>query len=115
MSSFLVCAIGSAAFNGSFVAPYKHKSMTNVKPLVFQFYCAIGVMLSGFLVIPFFSFNKDIEDDDKVGTSFEFSGLGFLAGVIFVCSMALSFSAVEVNGLGISMWTHLQFSCLLQT
>ena len=96
----LICAIGSAVFNGSFVVPYKHRSMMDVKPLVFQFYCALGVMLSGLLVIPFLPYNKNIEGNNEAGTSLVFSGLGFLAGVIFVCSMAFSFLAVELNGLG---------------
>ena len=109
MSSGILSAIGSAIFNGSFVAPYKHKSMAGVKPLVFQFYCATGVMLSGFVTIALIPFNKSIEDDDEAGTSFVFSGLGFLAGMIFVCSMALSFSAVELNGLGNFMRVSFSF------
>ena len=100
MSAGLLCAIGSAVFNGSFVIPYKHHSLVNVKPLIFQFYCATGVMLSAFLVLPLLPMNKDILEDDGVGTTYEFSSLGFLSGMILVCAISLSFSAVEVTGVG---------------
>ena len=102
-----MCAFASAVANGSFIAPYKHPQLNNVTPLVFQFYCACGVMLSSFLLIPFFPFNGHIQDDDNVGTSFAFSGLGFLAGIIFVCAVALSFSAVELIGIALAqaLWS----------
>ena len=97
-----ICALISAAANGSFIIPYKHPQMREVRPLVFQFYCACGVMLSSFLLVPFFPYNDRIEDDDEAGTSFRFSGLGFVAGMIFVISMVLSFSAVELIGVALA-------------
>ena len=101
MSAAFACAILSALCNGSYIVPYKHNAMKDVRPLVFQFYCGMGVMLSAFLLIPFFPMNGQLGyDDDRIGTSFDFSGFGVLGGMIFVCAMALSFLAVELIGIG---------------
>jgi len=102
----LLAAIGSAVLNGSFIAPKmfitddEGNSMT-VKPMVFQLYCAVGVFVSSILVIPLCEFNADFGSDDGVGTAFEFSPLGFLAGILFVVAIVFSFLAVESIGLAL--------------
>lgn len=70
-------------------------------------YVAVGVFLTYLLSIPFFVYNKDIEDDDSAGTAFEFSALGMFAGLLLVLSLAASFKAVECIGLalGQGIWS----------
>jgi len=86
-------ALGSAFFNGIFVAFMKIPSVaaTKLHPVLFNGYVSLGVFLSSWLVVPFFQL---------AGTSLAFTWFGFLAGAIFV--IASSFSFIAASNIGLS-------------
>ena len=86
-------ALGSAFFNGIFVAFMKIPSVaaTKLHPVLFNGYVSLGVFLSSWLVVPFFQL---------AGTSLAFTWFGFLAGAIFV--IASSFSFIAASNVGLS-------------
>jgi glucose uptake protein GlcU len=98
-----VYAVISAIFNGSFTSPFKG---LDTAPIVFQLYFSIGVFISSLFVLPFLRYNDNILDDDGIGTSFEFTGLGMVAGIICVIAVWASFHAVDRIGvaLGQGIW-----------
>mmetsp|Transcript_21549 Transcript_21549/g.32721 ORF Transcript_21549/g.32721 Transcript_21549/m.32721 type:complete len:368 (+) Transcript_21549:83-1186(+) len=99
----LICAVGSALFNGSFTVPFKARRDKNdeserssakaeglVHPIVFTLYVSTGVFLSSWAVAPF------ANEAPKI------SLLGILAGWIFVLGVAASFVAVEFVGIALA-------------
>lgn len=94
----------SALFNGSFTSPYKMKSVAdlNLHPILFTQYVSLGVFLSSLLIIPFLSYNDQVEDDDEVGTKFSLSYLGLVAGCLLVMALGCSFLAIEQIGVALS-------------
>ena len=54
----LLCAIGSAVFNGSFAVLFKTDPMVRlaIHPMVFQLYVCLGIFVSSNLLVPFWSF-----------------------------------------------------------
>ncbi|CAB9503959.1 expressed unknown protein [Seminavis robusta] len=97
----LLCASGSAVFNGSFTSLFKTEKMrvVEIHPMVFQLYVCQGIFLSSFLVVPFLSFNESIQSD--FGTAFQLSGMGMVAGFLFVVAVSASFLAV--NDIGVAL------------
>jgi hypothetical protein len=98
MSGYLF-ALGSAVFNGSFVAFMKIPSVAaaDLHPVLFNAYVSLGVFLSSWLVVPFFGI---------VDASFGFTWYGFLAGGLFVFAGSFSFIAASAIGLstGQGVW-----------
>lgn len=104
MSVGYIAAGLSALFNGSFTSPYKMKSVAdlNLHPILFTQYVSLGVFGSSMLIIPFLSFNDQLADDDEVGTTFSFSYLGIIAGILLVLALGCSFLAIEKIGVALS-------------
>lgn len=98
MSGYLF-AMGSAVFNGSFVAFMKIPSVAkaDLHPVLFNAYCSFGVFLSSWLVVPFFGLTD---------AEFGFTWFGFLAGGLFVFAGSFSFIAASAIGLstGQGVW-----------
>lgn len=99
-----LAALGAAIFNGSFVAPFKTDRIISLrlKPMIFQLYVSMGVFISSLIAIPFLSYNSNITDDDNSGTSFQFSWLAMVGGMLFVFATCSSFIAVELIGLALA-------------
>lgn len=105
----IICAVGSALFNGSFAALFKTKEMSalNVHPMVFQLYVSIGVFLSSWAVVPFLGRNPDLlpggDDGDAVaGDELKFSSLGLVGGCLLVLAFVGSFNAVDDIGIALA-------------
>ena len=62
----LLCAVSSALFNGSFIAPFKLELNQNVPPGIYTSYTCFGCFLSSMLVLPLLQFNSDVFTDDKI-------------------------------------------------
>ena len=97
-------AVASAVFNGTFVAPFKTKRVSDLKlrPIIFQLYVACGVFASSWLALPFLQYNHIVADCPDAGTTLEFSLLGMLGGGLFIVSIVASFNAVELIGLALA-------------
>lgn len=90
-----ILAASSAVFNGSFAAFSKLPSVqrAGTEPVIFNLYVCLGVFVSGFFAIPFYSLSKN-----EVGIT----GAGMVAGMLFVLAGLFSFLAIPELGLAIA-------------
>jgi len=94
----LLCAVGSAFFNGSFTVPFKLRKSDNdggssiVHPIVFTLYVSIGVSLSSWLLIPFLN--------NTTNSLICFPAI--ISGWLFVLGVAASFLAIDYIGMALA-------------
>jgi multidrug transporter EmrE-like cation transporter len=89
-------------FNGSVLLPFKKKSVqdTCLNSLVFQLYCAIGILFSSLLTIPFLSLNPLFVAGS--GNILVFVPLGMVAGMILEFAILYSFISAKKIGMALS-------------
>eukprot|EP01065_Artemidia_motanka_P050064 TRINITY_DN8486_c0_g2_i1.p1 TRINITY_DN8486_c0_g2~~TRINITY_DN8486_c0_g2_i1.p1 ORF type:complete len:384 (+),score=70.82 TRINITY_DN8486_c0_g2_i1:56-1153(+) len=87
----------SAVFNGSFAALSKHPAVAAIRPdpVVFNAYVCVGVFISSWFVVPFYSVA-----DVKGGVKIEYEGI--VAGLLLVGAVLFSFVAIPLAGLGLA-------------
>jgi len=100
----ILCAIGSAFFNGSYTSLFKTEGMArlDIHPITFQLYVCGGIFVSSWFVIPFFGYNDAIVDTGTTVDHFQFSGAGMIAGALFVIAASASFLAVQDIGVALA-------------
>lgn len=114
----IVCAIGSAVFNGSYTSLFKTRRMAriDIHPIVFQLYVCMGIFLSSWLVVPFFDYNDALVSSSSSASSsaaasppeksshyhLQFSTAGMIAGFLFVLAASASFLAVQKIGVALA-------------
>jgi glucose uptake protein GlcU len=97
-----IFAIAAAICNGSYLVPFKSKSVTMLKvdPLVFQIYASMGIFVASWFLLAFLPFNPHFIDGSS--TKFAFVPLALLSGCLVVLSMTFSFFATKKIGVALA-------------
>lgn len=91
-----ILAAASAVFNGSFAAPSKMGKGAGADPFIFNFWLCVGVFVSSFFSVAFFTIT-----DSKFGLTIQ----GMVGGFLLVTATLFSFMAIPRIGLAIGQGT----------